>query len=205
VFRSEALILEDGRVNRIVLWRAGTRLSYAEVIQAWQHSQEFRDFYLSLLADLPFPAAFWESPPVTRETVQQAYEFVLIDSPQLGAAQADPRPFASSFARAAPDEHVLAFENLGGDALLIVPRPLGPQHMYAHLLSFVRGAPAAQRDALFQKLGTEMNGRLGETPIWASTSGLGVYWLHLRLDSYPKYYNFQPYMGVPVGDRSKAR
>ena len=24
--------------------------------------------------------------------------------------------------------------------------------------------------------------------LWVSTSGLGVFWLHLRLDSYPKYY-----------------
>jgi hypothetical protein len=29
--------------------------------------------------------------------------------------------------------------------------------------------------------------------MWVSTSGLGVYWLYIRLDSFPKYYNFQPY------------
>jgi hypothetical protein len=28
---------------------------------------------------------------------------------------------------------------------------------------------------------------------WLSTSGLGVSWLHMRLDSTPKYYNWQPY------------
>ena len=29
--------------------------------------------------------------------------------------------------------------------------------------------------------------------LWVSTSGLGVYWLHVRLDSYPKYYQHAPY------------
>jgi hypothetical protein len=34
---------------------------------------------------------------------------------------------------------------------------------------------------------------LGDTPRWLSTAGLGVPWLHLRLDSYPKYYRYRPY------------
>jgi hypothetical protein len=29
--------------------------------------------------------------------------------------------------------------------------------------------------------------------MWLSTSGLGVAWLHIRLDSTPKYYQHQPY------------
>jgi hypothetical protein len=28
---------------------------------------------------------------------------------------------------------------------------------------------------------------------WISTSGLGVPWVHVRLDSYPKYYQYRPY------------
>jgi hypothetical protein len=30
-------------------------------------------------------------------------------------------------------------------------------------------------------------------PLWVSTSGLAVPWLHLRLDARPKYYGFEPY------------
>lgn len=38
-------------------------------------------------------------------------------------------------------------------------------------------------------------GALGPTdyPIWLSTSGLGVYWLHMRLDRRPKYYTYEPF------------
>jgi hypothetical protein len=28
---------------------------------------------------------------------------------------------------------------------------------------------------------------------WISTSGLGVPWVHVRLDRYPKYYQYGPY------------
>jgi hypothetical protein len=30
-------------------------------------------------------------------------------------------------------------------------------------------------------------------PLWLSTAGQGVFWLHVRLDRYPKYYNHAPY------------
>jgi hypothetical protein len=41
-----------------------------------------------------------------------------------------------------------------------------------------------------------MSEKLKERPtekIWMSTCGTGVYWLHLRLDSKPKYYTYAPY------------
>jgi hypothetical protein len=38
-----------------------------------------------------------------------------------------------------------------------------------------------------------MEKRLSASPVWLSTSGLGVYWLHVRLDTHPKYYQYQPY------------
>jgi hypothetical protein len=35
--------------------------------------------------------------------------------------------------------------------------------------------------------------QLGEQPLWLSTAGTGIFWLHVRLDSRPKYYTYQPY------------
>jgi hypothetical protein len=205
MFRSEAQTLEEGRVRKITLLRAGKRLSYAEVIRAWRQQQDFRDFYLATLAEAPFQALFWESPPITTGTAEQPYECVLIDSFQLTAVEPDPRPFASSFALAASHERVLAFENLGKDALLIVPCPSDARSRYGHLAAFVRSAPDEQLHALFQKLGAELDKRLSGRPIWVSTSGLGLPWLHIRLDSYPKYYNFRPYTRAPTRHDSTTR
>ena len=38
-----------------------------------------------------------------------------------------------------------------------------------------------------------MDSRVGARPIWLSTAGHGVAWLHVRLDSRPKYYLHAPY------------
>ena len=85
------------------------------------------------------------------------------------------------------------FPNLGGDALLLAPCPTGPVKAYAHLAAFLRGAPEAQVLELWRVLGRHVEHRVGKRLFWVSTSGLGVYWLHLRLDDIPKYYQHAPY------------
>ncbi|KAK1864801.1 hypothetical protein I4F81_007343 [Pyropia yezoensis] len=74
----------------------------------------------------------------------------------------------------------------GGEAL----RP------YAHIGAFVRGAPAPAVAALWAAVGDAVTARLATNdgrPLWVSTAGLGVPWLHVRLDNAPKYYRVQAY------------
>jgi len=33
-------------------------------------------------------------------------------------------------------------------------------------------------------------------PTWLSTAGGGVAWLHVRLDTRPKYYRYNPYRAI---------
>jgi len=61
----------------------------------------------------------------------------------------------------------------------------------------VRNAPAPQVHALLQRLAREALARLSDRPLWISTAGMGVYWLHVRLDSRPKYYRHAPYKTPP--------
>ena len=73
--------------------------------------------------------------------------------------------------------------------------PLNPAR-YAHLAAFVREAPETQVRAFGAAVGSAMLARMaevGDKPIWLSTSGLGVAWLHARLYSRPKYYTHGPY------------
>jgi hypothetical protein len=96
---------------------------------------------------------------------------------------------------------VVSFPNLGGDARLVVPTPQPgtPAPTYAHLARFCRQAPVAQLAALWRAVGTEVLAWWAGTtaPLWLSTSGLGVGWLHVRLDSRPKYYSYQPFRALP--------
>lgn len=193
MWTSRSEVTDHGRARKVTILRDAAPLSYAEVVRGWRDDPAFRGFYLSLLAAAPFDAMFWESPAVTRSSVDESYECVLVDSPQLAQARPDRQSFAASFKSAAAGTDVLAFENLSGDALLVVPCPSGPDHAYTHLSAFARSAPDTQRHALLRKLAEQLDSQLSDRPLWISTSGLGVFWLHIRLDSRPKYYVYRPY------------
>ena len=64
---------------------------------------------------------------------------------------------------------------------------------YTHFASFIRNVEDKQLHRFWQKLGVEYENAINEKPLWLSTSGLGIYWLHVRLDSIPKYYTYNPY------------
>jgi hypothetical protein len=182
--------LSNGRVRRVALLRDGAAITCAEVVEQWRHSGPFRSFFVALLADAPYPAYFWETPPVTRTTAPRAFEFVLVDSPALAALSPQLGTFAGHLASS---RAVATFANLGGDAVLVAPAPEGPATAYAHLAAFARRAPTAQQHALWQAVGDAVARRLSSAPLWLSTSGLGVAWLHVRLDERPKYYTHAPY------------
>jgi hypothetical protein len=173
-------VSEEGRV---LCWR--------EVLALWRDSASFRSGFNAMLAAVPFAAYRWETPPVTADDLQADFQFVLAESPEL-LAGADPSPFADHFRRAG-SASVIVFPNLGGDAQMVVPCPLAPHSTYAHLAAFVRGAPEAQRQALWVEVSRAMQQRLGQRPVWLSTAGGGVAWLHVRLDDRPKYYVHAPY------------
>ncbi len=168
----------------------GRTATFAEVLGAWQADPSFRAQFNAALADAPFAAFRWETPAVTAATLGQPFECVLLDSPRL-ATRPDQQSFAKHFRRA-PGQ-VVSFTNLGGDALLVVPCPVAEPSAYAHLAAFVRLAPGAQQQVLWQTVGEVMARRVGSKPVWLSTAGAGVSWLHVRLDDRPKYYGYEPY------------
>ena len=57
----------------------------------------------------------------------------------------------------------------------------------------MRHAPAAQVHELWRAVGAAMQARLSPRPTWLSTAGMGVAWLHVRLDERPKYYGYALY------------
>ncbi len=183
----------DNNVHKIIVFQDEVQLSCENVIRYWGENYEFRDFYISILKESSFNAFFWEHPPITKSNAKQPYEFVLVNSPQLSKVSADPNPFLAQFRSKAADQSVIAFENLGKDAELIVPCPVLAESKYAHLADFIRNAPKDQAHKLFMVLANSLKNKISDRPTWVSTSGLGVYWLHIRLDTRPKYYSYQPY------------
>ena len=172
-------------------------LTFGDVIAGWRDDTGFRDLFIAELAATPYPAFFWELPDLSPAAISSPFECVVIGSEALTDMRADPNDFAEHLKPAAPV--VVSFPNLDGDAVLVVPRQISGLACYGHLAAFVREAPREQQHALFQILADETEKLLNAgRRFWISTSGLGVPWVHVRLDTYPKYYQYRPYAEGPA-------
>lgn len=179
-------------VSNTRLLENDTTLSHGRVLELLEKDASFRAHITRVITVSPFEAFFWETPAVTSASLKQPFEFVLVESNSLMRLRPDPSPFAEHFAKKTA-QTVLAFSNLGGDATLIVPKPVYSEANYTHLARFLRHAPGEQVDEFWLRAAQTLREQVASSPIWLSTAGLGVSWLHLRLDSRPKYYRHAPY------------
>ena len=177
---------------RVTIEDGSSPLTRGETLSLLREDAGFRSMFTKALADVPFDAFRWETPALTSATLDCPFECVLLDTPGL-APRPSPEAFAAHFDPEASARGVVEFANLGKDAILVVPAPQGPASAYGHLAAFLRNAPEAQRHALWQLVGDAMQRRVGKVPVWLSTAGAGVPWLHVRLDDRPKYYGFPQY------------
>ncbi len=192
-------IIHPSKTIQYQLFQEKKRLTFAEVILLWKNSPAFRRFYNQILKDVAFEAYFWEVKPIMYHQLKSTpFEFVLINSNSLTRITANRNDFKSYFTS---NHSIVSFPNLGRNAQLVVPCPLittEEQH-YAHIAAFIRNAPEEQVHALWQKIGATYLADLAaypEKPKWLSTSGLGVYWLHIRIDERPKYYQHRAYKSI---------
>lgn len=197
----ESAPLPDRAGFRLSVSEAGQRVGYDEVIDELAGNPGAARALIAALASVPFSAFFWEVVPVCSSTARQPFECVVLPAPALARAVADAGSFGEHFSAT---RSIVRFENLGGDATLIVPCPRAPFGVYPHLAAFLREAPPEQREDLFREVGRCARESLRAAPFWLSTSGLGVAWVHVRIDSRPKYYQYTPYR-QPLAAPGKSR
>jgi hypothetical protein len=121
-------------------------VAFRQVLDLWQTSEPFRCFFIQLLTESPFRAYRWETPALSWATLERPFEFVLVNSPRLNRPP-DPKPFQEHFTPGHPG--IVVFENLGRDALMVVPCPWATDSVYPHLATFVRQGPSQQIHALW--------------------------------------------------------
>jgi hypothetical protein len=185
--------VEPDRVTKYSLTSNGSALTYAQVLTLWVGDTEFRKYFTALLADSPFAGFRWETPALTSANATRPFEFVLLNSPEFCSRQTDANTYNGYFTNDDTDDGVVTFANLRGDATLIVPSPRTDDDAYGHLAAFIRRAPATQLDSFWRIVGTAVQTQIIDNPVWLNTAGGGVAWLHVRLDSRPKYYGYTPY------------
>tara|TARA_R110001592_G_scaffold363371_1_gene685418 strand:+ start:10202 stop:10804 length:603 start_codon:yes stop_codon:yes gene_type:complete len=159
-------------------------LSYGGFLRALVEERRFRKLVQDEMRAAPYVAFRWETPALVSTNTEQSFECLLHDSPELDVP-ADPTDFKAYFQTGT---EVVSFKNLGGDAALIVPCPIAKSANYSHIGAFHRSAPLSQQHAFWIEVAQAVLTRVGSKPLWLSTAGGGVDWLHMRLDDRPKYY-----------------
>ena len=180
----------SGQTIKYKISKGQSIITFRDWIRLIKESEEFAEFFINILKDNEFEAFFWEVKPTNFKEIHGEFEFVLVESKTLSNVKADELSFKDYFEKG---KDVICFPNLRGDAHLVVPTPVNQVEVYNHLANFVRKASKKQVMKFWQKVGLEYEKLIGENLIWLSTAGLGVYWLHVRIDSRPKYYRFQEY------------
>jgi len=176
-----------------------SNINYGEFLDGLQNNENVMKEFISILQQIPFKTYFFETPKVTRETlVSTKFEFVLARAPSLETVSPDESAFQDYFGLCDKDRTVTNFENLGRDAMMVVPCPVSEnKQIYSSIAPFMRDGPREQIEQFWKTSARVMKDHVkkksNQNPTWMSTSGLGVFWLHLRLDSRPKYYTFNPY------------
>lgn len=187
--------LPSNRVLHRSIADASGPLAFGDVLRLLADSADFRAWFTAMLLQDAPDAFRWETPALSVGTQSRPFECVLIDDPRL-QRRAEPQAFASYFQGRDAHADVLSVPNLGRTSELIVPRGIASSETYIHLASFLRGAPRPQIDALWRCVADTVLRSLSDRPLWLSTAGAGVAWLHVRVDRVPKYYWHKPYAEV---------
>jgi hypothetical protein len=183
-----------------VLEAGGRVLSVAQILLLWQVSS-FAAWFSQALLSLPPSASvgaiFFECRPVTGpDLASQAFEAMVLPARELVGLAPEPQAFATHWAKALASS-VVTFANLGNDAILLAPAPQPPSSEFSHLVPFLRTAGESQVVEFWRQTAVAFTKRATERarqPTWLSTSGLGVSWLHMRIDNRPKYYRWAPFI-----------
>lgn len=183
------------------------QLTWFQVLKYFKgvDNKSFVDFFSEVIRWASgFDDYYFETPAMLYESLRETpFEFTLIDAGgTLVNRQTSSRDFASYIAEDQGSLKVKSFPNLGNDAMLLAPchSHLVPKQAYGSLSTFLTNAPEEQVRALWRMAGAVALQHLEQCPtrpLWMSTDGRGVPWLHLRIDFAPKYYKHRSYAAKP--------
>lgn len=190
---------QRSKFKRFAACRNSQPLSVKDWTEQVLHDEDEIETFVNYINEQSqeFKAYFFETKGVSNETCNKDFEFVLVNSEQLykfGKYGADLDAFEEHFD---PEENRTCtfFPNLSGSSTLIIPEPIQDDtDVYAHLANFLRMASDIEICDFWQLVGKQYTQAIQkEKTVWLSTSGLGVAYLHMRIDHRPKYYTYDPF------------
>ncbi len=139
-------------------------------------------------------AVFFECNPVNLEGLKNTiFQCSITRSTELERKRNPNKKTFSKYFSNPKGKYTTYFDNLSGDATLVVPLPtvnVKNKSAFIHLANYLRDAPKPAVNEIWEIVAKQMFERLTtfDKPIWLSTSGLGVPWLHFRISDKPTYY-----------------
>lgn len=191
MWRIETFDEVRGKVLKGHVFEGSQAISFRSFYQSLQQDEARREAWSQYLKGLPFLGYRWETPKLTSDNADTQYEFVIVESPEL-LHRHNSSSFENNLSSASPGG-VVSFPNLSGDAQMVVPVPITPDCDFGHLAVFQKNAGHDQIHRLWTEVGRVVLASIKAEPIWVNTAGAGVPWLHVRVDTRPKYYHYRPY------------
>ena len=101
------------------------------------------------------------------------------------------------------EKHAIASINLPKDTVLVIPKPRAGKN-FSNIFHFMKNASSLQQKKIWQLVAKEAKKMLKKFDnIWISSQGLGVNYLHIRICSYPKYYEKSKLQNLPYFLKNK--
>ena len=128
---------------------------------------------------------FWETKPITN--LNDDYKEIFIENTSLSKLKQNYSSFEEHIKRSR-NKYVTSFYNLSKTSLLIIPIPKSNKN-FATLKDFTDNASDTQKKEFWKYVSKKIKEFSSKNDkIYVSTHGLGVPYLHIRLDTIPKYY-----------------
>ena len=129
---------------------------------------------------------FWETSVITKNQDTE-YKEKFIENDDLHKMKQNYKSFSKKINQS-KNKDVLSFFNLSKTSLLVVPKPRNNKK-YTTLKQFMDNATDKQQKKFWKKVVSSVNKMLKtHDKVWVSTHGKGVPYLHIRIDTNPKYY-----------------
>ena len=166
-------------------------MSMYDFFNSLVNNEIFRNEIIQIFKKSKFENVYWEFPPYYKTTTQSKAQFVFMSTSSFG--KADSENFKEHLSNRETGE-IVVFNNLSGDTKLISIASKNNNDMFCHIMQFMKNAPSEYKHNLLIKIGCEMLKYSNSTsPIYLSTHGHGVSWLHIRICNRPKYYTYKEY------------
>ena len=88
-YRHEATDLSNSQIKYII-YQGDKQLSYYKFLNGLENEKQLRDYFRSILNDVPFDTFKWETPSINANTITRPFEFIIgtvldLADPQTGA------------------------------------------------------------------------------------------------------------------------